>query len=194
MDFSGIDIKKLAELFHQNEDSSSEDDDLPRSAVSKLGPGDVPSMVKVRSTEGNEENIDRSVETDSKSIWNLNEVPEVPVCDDASYDPRQRPDYEFTYRQYVGAEDLYLQLGQKTPATASCEKMIIIIKLPGEKKADIDICLNKHHLDLRSPMYRLSLALPHEVDPDTSSGEWRESKSTLTITLTLRREFDFVNF
>ena len=33
--------------------------------------------------------------------------------------------YELSYKQAVTAEDLYLQLGNKTTATASCENMIV---------------------------------------------------------------------
>lgn len=67
-------------------------------------------MVKVKySGVTNDEGV-TDVKSDPKSIWTSEEVPQVPFCDDASYDPRQRPDYEFRYRQAVGAENLYLQV------------------------------------------------------------------------------------
>jgi hypothetical protein len=34
----------------------------------------------------------------------------VPFCDDASYDPRQRPEYDIKYRQAVTSEDVFLQV------------------------------------------------------------------------------------
>lgn len=56
------------------------------------------------------ENIDNRniVQEDPKAIWCLSEVPEVPISDDASYDPRQRPDYNIIFRQAVGSEHIFL--------------------------------------------------------------------------------------
>lgn len=34
----------------------------------------------------------------------------VPFCDDASYDPRQRPEFDIKYRQAVTSEDVFLQV------------------------------------------------------------------------------------
>lgn len=33
--------------------------------------------------------------------------------------------YDIVYKQAVGAEDMFLGMGNKTPATASCEDMIV---------------------------------------------------------------------
>ena len=42
-------------------------------------------------------------------------------------------------------------MGNKTPATSSCEDMIVKIKLPGiEKLADIDLNLFEKFLDCRT--------------------------------------------
>ena len=78
-----------------------------------LGSGDIkPNKVKIKSIVSDtfEENKDsgKNVVEDLKSIWSLGEVPEVPVSDDASYDPRQRPDYDIIFRQAVGSEDIFL--------------------------------------------------------------------------------------
>lgn len=82
-----------------------------------LGPGDVkPNNVKIKTTlsddaENMENNDDgKNVEEDCKAIWCLNEVPEVSVSDDASYDPRQRPNYDIKFRQAVKSEDIFLQV------------------------------------------------------------------------------------
>lgn len=168
--------------------------------VKTTGPGDIkPNKVKIKMTvsdNGDTENKDNTenCQEDPKSIWCLSEVPEVPVSDDASYDPRQRPDYDIKFRQAVGSEDIFLGLGRKTPATASCETMVLTMDLKGEKKVDIDLHITKQHLDLRSPLYRLSLPLPHPINPDKSSAEWIDAKSVLTVHLTLDREYDFANF
>lgn len=72
--------------------------------------------------------------------------------------------------------------------------MVLTVDLKGEKKTDIDLNVTKQHLDLRSPLYRLSLPLPHPISPDRSSADWTDSKATLTVYLSLDREYDFVNF
>jgi hypothetical protein len=62
-----------------------------------------------------------------------------------------QPEYEIVYKQKVTSEDIYLQMGNKTPATASCEDMIVKIKLPGVSKlADIDVNLYDKFLDCRT--------------------------------------------
>lgn len=41
---------------------------------------------------------------------------------------------------------------------------------------------------------RLGLHLPHPVNPKTSSAKWDPKNSTLIVTMTMTREYDFVNF
>uniref|UniRef100_A0A1B6MQN4 PIH1D1/2/3 CS-like domain-containing protein n=1 Tax=Graphocephala atropunctata TaxID=36148 RepID=A0A1B6MQN4_9HEMI len=194
MEFNPCSIKKLADLLKTEEDSSS-DEDLPNS--SKLGPGDIKSKSKVKirvPTEEYEHAYYTKRKTDSKAIWEVDEVPVVAFCDDASYDPRQRPEVDIKYRQAVSSEDVFLQLGRKNSSTASCEVMVISVCLEGERREDIDLHLTSQHLDLRSPVYRLSLSLPHPVDPQASSAEWEPTHSVLTVALALTRELDYVNF
>jgi len=33
--------------------------------------------------------------------------------------------YEMVYRQAVSSEDMFLQLGNKTPMTSSCEELVV---------------------------------------------------------------------
>lgn len=77
------------------------------------GPGDVKtkSRVKINVPSDEYEHYERShKKLDEKAIWDINEVQSVPFCDDASYDPRQRPNFDIKYRQAVTSEDLYLQV------------------------------------------------------------------------------------
>lgn len=46
------------------------------------------------------------IESDSKSMWADHEIPEF----DDFNDPRLKPEYDISYRQAVGTEDLYLQV------------------------------------------------------------------------------------
>ena len=86
----------------------------------------------------------------TKDIWDENEVEEGAEFD-TSDDPRAQPDYEIIYKQKVTTEEMFLQMGNKTPATSSCEDMIAKIKLPGvQKLADIDLNLFEKFLDCRT--------------------------------------------
>lgn len=86
----------------------------------------------------------------TKDIWDVDEVQEGGEFD-TSDDPRLQPDYEISYKQKVTSEDVFLQMGNKNPSTASCEDMIIKITLPGvEKIADIDVNLYDKFLDCRT--------------------------------------------
>lgn len=83
-------------------------------------------------------------------------------------------------------------MGGKTASTASCEHMVVSVQLPGEIRSQVNLTVTRQRLDVRSPRYRLSLALPHPVRTDSSSAEWLHS--VLVVILRMDREFDFVNF
>ncbi len=130
----------------------------------------------------------------TKDIWDEDEVEEGAEFD-TSDDPRQQPDYEIVYKQKVTTEEIYLGMGNKNNATASCEDMIVKVKLPGvEKFSDIDLDLHEKFLDCRTAQYRLGLHLPHPVDPKKSGAHWDLDKQTLSVTMTMNRELDFINF
>lgn len=86
------------------------------------------------------------------------------------------------------------QIGPKTPGSASCENLIVRIKMPGDKKENVDLTVNKTSVIVSSSRYFLKLPLPHEIDPDLSKANWDTDQETLQLTLKLDREFDFINF
>ncbi|XP_033606499.1 protein PIH1D3 isoform X2 [Cryptotermes secundus] len=128
---------------------------------------------------------------DDINIWDEREVPEVDVGDNST-DPRERPEFDIKYRQAVTPEDVYLQMGGKTTGSASCEDMVVSVQLPGESRGQVNLAVTRERLDVRSPRYCLSLAMPHPVDPDSSRAEWLNS--VLVVTLRMQRDFDFINF
>jgi hypothetical protein len=86
----------------------------------------------------------------TKDIWDENEVEEGAEFDTRD-DPRSQPDYEIVFKQKVTTEEMFLQMGNKTPATSSCEDMVVKIKLPGvQKLSDIDLNLYEKFLDCRT--------------------------------------------
>ena len=79
--------------------------------------------------------------------------------------------YDIVYKQAVTSEDMYLGMGNRTPATSSCEDMIVLcflcqlryvfgqlrifffqvkISLPGTKMADVVLDVKEKFLDCRS--------------------------------------------
>lgn len=130
------------------------------------------------------------------AIWDDNdEIPMVDtITDDASLDPRTTPQYDIVYQQSVTSEDIYLQMGGKTPSSASCEEMVVTVQLPGEQRDQVDCDLTPQHVDIRAIQYRLSLPLPHPILPHLCKATWDQDKCELKLTLRLTREFDYINF
>ncbi|VDL92130.1 unnamed protein product [Schistocephalus solidus] len=141
---------------------------------------------------------------DPNAIWEVDEVPEVEDVQDI-YDPRPQPEYEILFKQDVTTEDIYLQMGNKTPTTASCEYMVIRVKLPSTSMDQIKLDIKEQFLDLRTPLYsvnltifsllsKLGLHLPNPVRPDSSKAKWDVERSILELTLLNCRDLDFMNF
>lgn len=103
----------------------------------------------------------------TKDIWDVNEVEEGEEFD-TSDDPRIQPDYEITYKQKVTTEDIFLQMGNKTPSTASCEDMVVKIILPGVQKiSEIDVNLFDKFLDCRTSKLYATLLIRFGIDYNT---------------------------
>nr|CAI5838207.1 unnamed protein product [Callosobruchus analis] len=109
-------------------------------------------------------------------------------------DWKKCPHWDITYKQQVTASDVFLQMGFKNPATASCEDMIITIDLPGENRQNIDLKILKDKVNLVSPRFYLDLQLPHPVDPQRGNAKFDVDSDKLIITLRMDRDLDFVNF
>lgn len=85
-------------------------------------------------------------------------------------------------------------MGNKSPATASCENMIVSVHLPGENHKNIDVKVKKQFLELVSPKFKLALPLPQPVNPHRGNAKWDKEAEKLIITLDMNREFDYINF
>ena len=59
--------------------------------------------------------------------------------------------YEMHYKQRITTEDVFLQMGNKNPSSASCEDLVINIQLPETKLSEIILDITKSFLDCRSP-------------------------------------------
>lgn len=112
----------------------------------------------------------------------------------ALLDGRTEAVYEIKYRQAVTPEDIYLQIGAKSPATASCEDMILSVHLPGEVFTALELDVTKTEINLSGFSHKLLLQLPHPIDPDLSKASWNQDDEKLSLILRMTREFDYVNF
>ncbi|XP_006001373.1 protein PIH1D3 [Latimeria chalumnae] len=179
-------LKALSELLALPQEDD-DDDNLPSSSFAKLGPGHIGPAKQDSKVSG------KGKPKDSKDIWDKEEVAEGSEYDD-TWDTRQQPEYEIIFKQQVGTEDIFLGMSRKDPSTACCEDLLIKIKLPGTKLEDVTLDIKEKFLDLRSPKYKLGLHLPHPVDSKNGKAQFISDDETLEVSLTMKRELDFINF
>ncbi|KAM8965975.1 protein PIH1D3 [Sarcophilus harrisii] len=183
-------LQALSKLLSSPEE---EEDDLeqvsyPSSSVGALSPGNIGPPKKEESKVNPPNHTENR-----KDIWDPEEVPEGLEFDDM-WDPREQPEYDIIFKQQVGAEDVFLGMTRKDPSTACCEDLLVKIKLPGTKTSDITLDIHEKILDLRTPKHKLLLHLPHPVDSKTGKASFITETETLEVILTMKREFDFINF
>ena len=116
--------------------------------------------------------------------------------DQAILDSRKCPSYTMTYRQAVGTEDVFLQMGNRTNATASCEDLVVDVLLPNDDTPSDKMQLNitASEVVLSTPIHHLKLPLQHKVNVDRCRAKYQAEEHKLTLFLRLQRELDFVNF
>lgn len=190
-------IRLLKNLFEQcniNKEGSSDSEnegDFP-------GASQGPSCVKPRACEAKRtlENLLLKQVEPEPGVQSMEEFDQQQREDEELLDTRKQPEYVITYKQAVTTEDIYLQMGMKTPATSSCEAMVIEIDLPEEavKIDEMDLKVEAKEIQLMTPVYRLKLPLPCRVDPKKSRAEYDVDKKVLKLTLKMIRDYDFINF
>nr|CAH7741759.1 unnamed protein product [Callosobruchus chinensis] len=198
-DFCEID--KLVQLFNPTtrDSDSDEEDDRGKKGTNAL---DEVHCQSSKPGTSNEKKINpyTKILPDEKKREIFN-----PECEEDEYfddsvkeetqkDWKKTPHWDITYKQQVTASDVFLQMGFKNPATASCEDMIITIDLPGENRQNIDLKILKDKVILVSPRFYLDLQLPHPVDPQRGNAKFDADSEKLIVTLRMDRDLDFVNF
>ncbi|GAB1604530.1 protein PIH1D3-like [Argonauta hians] len=188
MAFPNFDIRALADLLKPPKGESDSDSDTEYQG-SAYGPGHIGPQKDSKDDSA----IRDCSYKEAKDIWNTEEIPEGSEYD-SLWEQRPQPEYTILYNQDVRTEDVFLQLGNKTPCTSSCERMIVKIQLPNTLKKDISLDVKPKFLDLRTPKYKLGLHLPYTIKENESQAEWDEEDSCLKVSLKLVREYDFLNF
>lgn len=116
----------------------------------------------------------------------------------------------------MGAEDVYLGISGKTPASADCDTMIVRVKLPGCKLADIDLDVKSDRIRVETaglcvsqsaclcdssrsvgsltagvPRRKLATYLPERVRHKEGKATWDAVKCTLSVSLPLEKRDPF---
>eukprot|EP00238_Polyblepharides_amylifera_P006312 CAMPEP_0196581896 /NCGR_PEP_ID=MMETSP1081-20130531/36260_1 /TAXON_ID=36882 /ORGANISM="Pyramimonas amylifera, Strain CCMP720" /LENGTH=177 /DNA_ID=CAMNT_0041902291 /DNA_START=117 /DNA_END=650 /DNA_ORIENTATION=+ len=127
------------------------------------------------------------VHKNPKDIWDVDELDD-DVTDDVD-DGRERPRYEFLYRQAVGTEDAYLGMSGKDPSSTCCEEIILRVDLPGTASmAELELDVQATYIRLESPLYKLAMYLPHTVDSEKGQAKWDSKKEALSIIMPIIRK------
>ncbi|XP_055249374.1 dynein axonemal assembly factor 6 [Moschus berezovskii] len=175
-------ISKL--LYPEEDDFESEQS----SAMGAMGPGNIGPPKR-------EENkvIPQTSSENCEEIWNPEEVSEGAEHRD-TWDVRDTPEYEIVFKQQVGTEDMFLGLTRKDASTACCKDLVVKVKLPNTNPSDIEIDIQETILDLRTPNKKLLVTFPHPVDYINAKAFYILDTETLEVTMTMKRELDFINF
>lgn len=97
--------------------------------------------------------------------------------------------YDIVYKQNVSAEDVYFGLDDDvTPSIASCNWMVIKVKLPDCTVDDIESDVNQTRLLVSTKEYYLKLFLPQKVNDKQAKAQFDNKTQTLSITLPLVKE------
>ncbi|XP_059060582.1 dynein axonemal assembly factor 6 [Achroia grisella] len=186
VEFTPIQMEKLVELLRPPEPEVLQGDDLTPSGYEITSSRD-----QVPPPENSVKDVPKTIEEfEEQEAREANELEQV----GGGLGDRKVPEYTMNYQQSVTAEDVFLQIGPKTPSSASCENLIVKIKMPGDKKENVDLSVDTSSISINSSRYTLRLPLPHSINPDASKANWNTTEETLILSLKLEREFDFVNF
>ena len=90
--------------------------------------------------------------------------------------------------QSVGSEDVYLGMGTTDPSSASCDTLVVKIKLPGEKMNELDLDVQRQIIVVQSAKHRLATYLPRPVESSMGNAKWYAEKEELVLRLPLSQE------
>ncbi|XP_061393205.1 dynein axonemal assembly factor 6 [Musca vetustissima] len=206
--FENVENLKLLRNLLNTEESRDDESDLEEEGdpliKQNLNPGNLGPQ-ETKSSKGDSKSFNspyaplKAADTQphTKQPTTIEEWHEQQEQEDADLlDSRKCPEYSMTYRQAVGTEDIYLAMGNRTNASASCEDLIVEIFLAGDSTPSdkMQLSITATEVDLSTAIYRLKLPLSHPVNVDRCRAKYDRDMEKLTLTLRLQRELDFVNF
>lgn len=127
-------------------------------------------------------------QADPSAIWDAEEVGDEP---DEIDDGRPQPEYDIVFKQNVSPEDMFLGIDPMRHAGVSCSDALLVkIKLPGCKLADLDLDVRSTFVRLQAPGYKLKAWLPERVDETRGKAQWDKEREMLTVTLPVVSSLD----
>lgn len=120
---------------------------------------------------------------DEKPIWEDSEFKAQSGVVVKDVDDRPVPNYEILFRQNVGAEDVFMNLGQRDGSSDHCTHIVVKIELPHTTLKNISLDVMENRIFLQAPNYRLNAALPYRVKKDSGDAKWDKLKGVLSVTL-----------
>lgn len=208
MDYFGNpnNLKLIQDLLTKNSEENSSDSELddcvPNASVKFSIPFPTSKLQGKRTGKSTSDKATSELREQHRNI--LLETPQTltewvdheSFINDVELEDRLTPEYRIIYKQSISPEDIYLQMSNKTTATASCEEMCLEILMPNETvsidRMQLDVTTNE--VDLRTPVYHLKLPLVQNTDPDCGKANWDDKEKILRLTLRMKREYDFINF
>jgi len=106
-------------------------------------------------------------------------------------DDRKVPDYDILFKQDIGSEDVFLNLGQKDGSSDHCSHLLVKIKLPGTKLADITLDVLESRIVVSTKNYHLNAALPQPVMKDDGNAKWDTAQGCLSVSLPIKTQVKY---
>ena len=109
---------------------------------------------------------------DPNAIWSETEVLEAGDVDDMVDDGRTQPEYDLVFKQNVTPEDMYLGVDPlRNPGVACSDELVLKVKLPETKLADIDLDVRPTFVRLGAPRDKLKVHLAERVDENKGNAK-----------------------
>ena len=107
---------------------------------------------------------------------------EINIMAEERPDDRAEPEYDICFKQHVGTEDVYLGLSDRDPSSTHCDSLLVKVKLPGQKFANVQLDVKgptKQQLVVQSPDFYLSAFLPYPVNKEKGKAKFDSDKDEL---------------
>eukprot|EP00164_Ancoracysta_twista_P003847 GFYU01005164.1.p1 GENE.GFYU01005164.1~~GFYU01005164.1.p1 ORF type:complete len:218 (+),score=74.86 GFYU01005164.1:115-768(+) len=147
------------------------EDRLPNGAAKINGPGNIgPAAAAPK----------EKPKPKSKNIWEEDTVEDgVEDMDDG----RIQPMFEIKYQQDITSQDMFLGIDGKDPSTMCCEKMVVVVEMPGSNLKEINLDVTETRILVTSPQFKLCHPLPRPVNHKAGNAKWDSDKHVLSVTL-----------
>lgn len=178
-------LKGLFDRCNKNGSESDSDDD--RGTASSDAPN-LPRKGDIKKTLENP--LLKTVEGQSEvKIESYEQFEEVMAKDAELIENLKTPEYSVVFKQAVAPEDVFLQFSGKTPATFSCEDMIMKIELPEETVGidQMNLVVEENMVKLKTKIYRLEVQLSQRIEKKQSKAEYDAESKQLILTMRLNR-------